>query len=203
MRKIDFWFSIGSTYTYLTVMRLHKVQELSGLAFDWKPFSVRALMQEMKNIPFVGKPAKEKYMWRDVERRAFQYGIPVNWPVEYPLEHFDLANRVAVVAEQEGWCPEYVRTCYRLWFQEGLPAGDAKNLRRSLAEVGQSLDRVLKLANSESAEKSYKDATALARSRGIFGSPSFVVGGRELFWGDDRLEDAVNWALRHAADTPV
>ena len=200
MRNIDFWFSIGSTYTYLTVMRLQEIQETSNVVFDWKPFSVRSLMHEMNNIPFVGKPAKEKYMWRDVERRARQYGFPVNLPIEYPLEHFDLANRIAVVAEQEGWCPEYVGTTYRLWFQEGLPAGDEQNLRRSLAEVGHSLDRVLRLANSESVEKSYREATAMARSHGIFGSPSFVVDGNELFWGDDRLEDAVNWALRSATD---
>lgn len=194
MRKIDFWFSIGSTYTYLTVMRLQEIQESCGVAFVWKPFSVRALMQEMNNIPFVGKPAKEKYMWRDVERRARQYGFPVNLPIEYPLQHFDLANRIAVVAEQEGWCQDYVGTTYRLWFQEGLPAGDEQNLRHSLAEVGQSLDRVLELANSDSVEKSYGEATTMARSLGIFGSPSFVVDGKELFWGDDRLEDAVNWA---------
>lgn len=200
MRKIDFWFSIGSTYTYLTVMRLQEIQESSGVVFDWKPFSVRALMQEMNNVPFVGKPAKEKYMWRDVERRAQQYGFPVNLPIEYPLEHFDLANRIAVVAEQEGWCPDYVGTTYRLWFQERLPAGDEQNLRRSLAEIGHSLDRVIKLANSDSVEKSYEEATTTARSLGIFGSPSFVVDGKELFWGDDRLEDAVHWALFCATD---
>ncbi len=70
MRQIDFWFSIGSTYTYLTVMRLHNVEQESGMRFNWRPFSVRVLMQEMNNIPFKGKPAKEQYMWRDLERRA-------------------------------------------------------------------------------------------------------------------------------------
>lgn len=141
-------------------------------------------------------------MWRDIERRARQYGFPVKWPIEYPLENFDLANRIAIVAEQEGWCPEYVGTTYRLWFQEGLPAGDAQNLSRCLAEVGHSFDRVLELADSQSAEKTYRAATTKARSLGIFGSPSFVVNGNELFWGDDRLEDAINWALRCATDSP-
>jgi 2-hydroxychromene-2-carboxylate isomerase len=140
-------------------------------------------------------------MWRDVERRARQYGLPVKMPIKYPLEHFDLANRIAVVAKHEGWCPEYVQTTYRLWFQKGLPAGDEQNLRHSLAEVGHSLDRVLRLANSESVQKSYLEATTMARSHGIFGSPSFVVNGQELFWGDDRLEDAVNWALCNTTDS--
>ncbi len=200
MSRIDFWFSIGSTYSYLTVMRLPDVEQESGVAFSWCPFSVRKLMQEMDNVPFVGKPAKEEYMWRDIERRASRLRIPVSLPVEYPLQNFDLANRVAVVATQEGWCPEYVRTTYRLWFQEGLAAGGDQNLEQSLEELGQSQNRVLDLANSPDVEAAYRDATAKARSLGIFGSPSFVVDNNELFWGDDRLEDAIDWAQNSAAD---
>jgi len=202
MEKIDFWFSIGSTYTYLTVMRLDEIETASGVSFNWRPFSVRSLMQEMDNIPFVGKPAKEKYMWRDIERRAERYGIPVNLPVEYPLKHFDLANRAAIVAGREGWCRDYVRTTYRLWFQDGLPAGGDSNLQQCLTEIGHSANRVRELADSEEVEQIYRGATAQARSLGIFGSPSFIVGGRELFWGDDRLEDAISWAERSGTDSP-
>ena len=140
-RRIQFWFSIGSTYSYLTVTRLADVEEQSGVRFDWRPFSVRALMQEMNNVPFVGKPAKEKYMWRDLERRAARYGIDVALPVQYPLEHFDRANLIAILAAQEGWCETYVRAAYRLWFQAGLPAGGDDNLQKSLAEAGQDVDR--------------------------------------------------------------
>ena len=198
MKDIDFWFSIGSTYTYLTVTRLNEVEQEAGVKFRWRPFSVRALMQEMDNIPFIGKPAKEKYMWRDIQRRAERYGIPANLPIEYPLKNFDLANRVAIVAQQEGWCPEYVGTTYQLWFREGLPAGHEANLSESLKKAGQLPDRVLELANSDSINDAYQDATSQARSLGIFGSPSFVVDGLELFWGDDRLEDAIDCSRRLA-----
>jgi len=197
VKSIDFWFSIGSTYTYLTVMRLGNVERASGVTFNWRPFSVRILMQEMGNVPFVGKPQKERYMWRDVERRADEYGFPVNLPIEYPLKEFDLANRVAIVALQEGWCAEYVRTTYRLWFQERLPAGSAVNLSECLALVGRSVARVLDSANSQSVKSAYEAATDEARSLGIFGSPTFMVDGQEMFWGDDRLEDAVTWATHH------
>lgn len=190
---MEFWFSIGSTYTYLTVMRLHEAERESGAKFTWRPFSVRALMQEMNNTPFVGKPVKEKYMWRDIQRRAQRYGIPANVPVEYPLKNFDLANRIAIVAQQEGWCEEYVRASYQRWFQKEKPAGDEPNIGESLREAGQSLDRVLQLANSDQIDDAYREATTEARSLGIFGSPSFVVNGCELFWGDDRLEDAIEF----------
>ena len=195
-REIDFWFSVGSTYTYLTVMRLQSIERETGVDFRWQPFSVRALMQEMNNIPFAGKPAKEAYMWRDLQRRAGKYGLPIRMPIDYPLKNFDLANRVAIVARQEGWCPEYVRSAYHYWFNEGLPAGDQTNLARSLKQAGQDCDRVVQLASSDQIETAYREATSKARALGIFGSPSFVVGGGELFWGDDRLEDAIEFALQ-------
>lgn len=191
---IEFWFSIGSTYTYLTVMRLDSIEKNSGVRFDWKPFSVRALMQEMDNIPFKGKPVKEKYMWRDLERRARRHGIPINLPIEYPLPQFDLANRVAIVAATKGWCRDYVKAAYQLWFLEGLAAGSDANIERSVRAAGQRPDQVVEAANSKAVDKAYADATDAARTLGIFGSPSFVVAGNELFWGDDRLEDAVDWA---------
>ena len=195
-KPVEFWFSIGSTYTYLSVMRLGKVGRESGLRFDWRPFSVRALMTEMNNIPFVGKPAKERYMWRDLERRAERYGLGIRMPVNYPLEHFDRANRVAILGRDEGWCEAYVRSAYELWFCRALPAGDDANLRESLDAAGQDPDRVLEAADSPPVVERYDEATNEARKLGIFGAPTFVVDGRELFWGDDRLDDAVAFARR-------
>lgn len=97
---IDFWFSIGSTYTYLTVMRLEEVAKSAAVEFRWRPFSVRAVMIEQKNIPFIGKPVKTAYMWRDVERRAEMHGFPARVPAPYPLAEFDRANRVATIAAE-------------------------------------------------------------------------------------------------------
>jgi len=192
VKSIDFWFSVGSTYTYLAVMRLAGVQKETGISFNWRPFSVRAIMVEMNNIPFANKPVKARYMWRDIERRAARYGIKAAVPAPYPLAHFDLANRVAIVGRKEGWCSDYVVASYRRWFQDGQPAGTDPNLGESLREIGQDPDRVAALANSAEIEAAYLGATDEARSLGIFGAPTFVVGG-ELFWGDDRLEDAISW----------
>lgn len=195
MKRIDFWFSIGSTYTYLTVMRLSDIGRESGVEFNWRPFSVRAIMQDMNNIPFAGKPAKEKYMWRDIQRRAAARGLEPEIPVAYPLKEFDRANRIAILAASEGWCAEYVRQTYVYWFEHGMPAGGDENVGRALQDVGQSADRVLEASASAAVERAYRGATQEAAALGIFGSPSFIVDGTELFWGDDRLEDAVRFCL--------
>lgn len=192
VKPIEFWVSIGSTYSYLSVMRLAGVEAETGVSFDFRPFSVRAIMIEMDNVPFAKKPIKARYMWRDIERRAAKYGIDATTPAPYPLENFDLANQVAVVGRREGWCRDYVTATYRMWFQNGEPAGSEPNLTESLAEIGQSPERVIALAKSPETEAEYLAETDEARSLGVFGSPTFAVG-KELFWGDDRLEDAISW----------
>jgi 2-hydroxychromene-2-carboxylate isomerase len=191
---IDFWFTVGSTYTYLTVSRLHQVEAASGVRFRWRPFNARAIMQEMNNIPFATKPIKLAYMWRDLERRASKYSLPIKVPAPYPLKNFELAHRVAVLGEIEDWCPDYVRASYRRWFVEGKEAGSEPNLSESLIEIGQNPARVIETANSEPVGHAYENNTREARQLSIFGAPTFVARG-EVFWGDDRLEDAVAWHI--------
>ena len=193
MKPIDFWFSIGSTYTYLTVMRLPAFAKDNGVKFNWRPFNVRTILIEQGNIPFAGKPVKAAYMWRDIERRAANYGLEVTVPAPYPLEHLPLANQVAILGMQEGWGQDYVIATYKKWFQNGQPAGCDPNLSQSLREIGQDPDRVVEAATSPAIEDALAEETEVAKTLGVFGAPSFVVEG-EVFWGDDRLNDAVSWA---------
>jgi len=191
--SIDFWFSTGSTYTYLTVSRLPALAAARGVRFNWRAFSVRAIMREQNNVPFAGKPVKMAYMWRDIERRAAMYGLAAKVPAPYPLQQFDLANRLAVLGLAEGWGIPYIQASYRRWFVEGQEPGLEPNLSHSLAEVGQDRARCVERALGDEVTKMYDAATEEAKTLGIFGSPTFAVRG-ELFWGDDRLDDALAWS---------
>lgn len=197
---IDFWFSIGSIHTYLTVMRIAGVEKAHGVRFRWRPFSVRAIMIEMDNIP-AKKPVKMDYLWRDTERRAAMYGVPFAGRPPYPLANFDLANRVAVVGVEKGWCASYVRATYYRWFGDHQEAGAEPNLSDSLREIGEDAAQVIALAQTDEIGRAYEAATAAARRLGIFGAPSFIARG-ELFWGNDRLEDAVSWQQAGTLQSP-
>lgn len=196
---IDFWISIGSTYSYLSVMRLKSVEQASGVPFRWRPFSVRAIMVEQKNIPFVGKPVKMAYVWRDIERRARKYGFEPRLPAPYPLAEFDLANKIAVVAETEGWCADYVRAAYRQWFHSGHEPGSEPGVSEVLREFDRDPVRVVASVRTGRIEERYKRDTEEAKALGVFGSPTFVVDG-EVFWGDDRLDDAIAWFKAKSPD---
>ena len=133
---IDFWFTMGSTYSYLSVSRLADVERSTGMTFRWRPFHLLVILQEMKHIPFADKPTKSAYMWRDIERRAAMYGIPVRLPVPYPAKQSVVANLVAIVGMRENWGADFVRTAYRRWFQRGEETGSEPNVSQSLRDIG-------------------------------------------------------------------
>lgn len=202
MPTIDFWFSIGSTYTYLTVMRICDVAHQADVEIRYRPFNVRTIMIEQDNIPFANKPVKTAYMWRDIERRAAGYGLPIRTPAPYPLQNLELANRIAILGLGEGWGDAYIHETYRFWFQEGHPAGDRANLDLALAAAGQPAGQVIGRAGSAEVGAELVAQTRQAKSIGVFGSPTFVVDG-EVFWGDDRLDDAVAWAKNGRLAAPA
>jgi 2-hydroxychromene-2-carboxylate isomerase len=200
-RQIDFWFTMGSTYSYLSVMRIANVERLHGVKFRWRPFHLLLILQEMKHVPFADKPAKSHYMWRDIKRRAAMYGLKAKVPAPYPVRQSITANLVAVVGMREGWGVDFVRAAYLHWFQKGEETGGEPNLSSSLHDIGQDPARVLALANGEEANALLLSETDTARRLGIFGSPTFAIG-EEIFWGDDRIEDAISW-LNHGEVRPM
>lgn len=190
---IDFWFSLGSTYSFLSAMRLPDVARAEGVTFNWRPFSVRRIMREMDNRFLAGKPEKYSYMWRDISRRAEMLGVPANVPLPHPIAAFDTANRVALIGMQEGWGVEYTRAAFRAWFEFRQEPGSEPNLSNSIRAAGQDPARVIALAEDAATDQAYQAATDEAKALGIFGAPTFVVNKAELFWGDDKLEQAINW----------
>ena len=194
MKEIEFWYSIGSTYTYLTVERIFSVEKENNVKFIWKPFSVRQIMIEMENVPFTPPPKKNKsdYMWRDIERRAKFYDFHALVPAPYPLKEFDLANQIAILGMNEGWGIEYVISTYKRWFQEGKEPATEPNLTEIFKELNLQKEETLNKAKSTQINKQYEENTENAYKSGVFGSPTFIYKG-EVFWGDDRLEDCIKW----------
>src|SRR4051794_41973634 len=119
---IDFWFSIGSMYTFLTVMRMDRVEDTTDIRFVWQPFSVRNIMIEMDNRP-MSKPKKLAYMWRDLHRRAEMYGFAFDGEAPHPLQKFDLADRGAIAGAQGGWGAGFVGGTHRGGVVEGQECG--------------------------------------------------------------------------------
>ena len=133
-------------------------------------------------------------MWRDLERLCFKYGLVWRRPSVFPRRSV-LAARVACVGANEPWEPKFVRAAFRANFAEDRDIADAATLSELLAECGVEWRPTLDRAASPEVRAQLRTNTAEAMQLGIFGAPNFVVRG-ELFFGQDRLDDALDWASR-------
>ena len=192
-KKLTAWLSIGSTYSYLTAMRIKEVVKKEDINLSIVPISIRQIMKSMDNIPFPpSKETKVNYMWRDIERRAALYKIPVpKVPASYPLKEFDRANLVGIVMNDKGLYLDYFKYTYEEWFLNGNEAGSKQNLEVTLKKFGLGAKETIALADKMG--ERYKENTTQALDFGVFGVPSFSFSN-EIFWGDDRLEDAIRLA---------
>tara|TARA_R110002049_G_scaffold188722_1_gene357221 strand:+ start:1232 stop:1846 length:615 start_codon:yes stop_codon:yes gene_type:complete len=194
-RELEFWLGYGSTYSYLTVVRIEDVAKRAGVEVVWKPFNITVMMKEfnLPKGPFVGRPQKLEYMWRDLERRAQRHGIAYKKPLKYPVDS-QKTVRVGCLAANEGWCAPFSQRVFEMNFAEGKQIGEAGNLEQALIDLGKDPEKTFARAHQTDIEERLSADTRLAIDSGIFGSPSFRVGD-ELSWGDDRLEDALEWCV--------
>jgi 2-hydroxychromene-2-carboxylate isomerase len=190
-RELTAWLSIGSTYSYLTAMRLKEECLKEEINLTIVPISIRQIMKNMDDIPFPpSKKTKVDYMWKDIERRAKLYKIQVPLvPAPYPLVEFDRANLVGIVMNDQGLYLDYFKYTYEEWFLNGNEAGSEKNLEVVLEKLIVDLKETIK--KSGLMESRYIENSQKALQFGIFGVPSFSFSN-EIFWRDDRLEDAVH-----------
>ena len=191
--KLEVWFEFASTYSYLAISRVEDLTRAAGVEMEWKPFLLGPIFQAKgwETSPFVLDKVKGDYMWRDMERRAERQGIPFVRPTIFPA-HTLLPARIMTAALEEPWCGGFARDVFHAEFGQSKDISDAEVMRRILEVHTNEPVRWLALARSDEVKSMLRANTEHAASLGIFGAPSFRVGD-ELFWGDDRLEDAIDW----------
>ena len=200
-RPVTFWFEFASTYSYLSAMRIEAEASQRGVAVTWKPFLLGPIFQSQgwQTSPFAIYPAKGRNMWRDMERRAEKYGLAFSRPSDsdprvFP-QHSVLAARVAIAALHEDWGTDFCKRVYLAQFVEGRDISDPLTLADCIEASGGSDQVYLRAAQSDAQKARLRQNVEEAKALGLYGAPSFTVDG-ELFWGDDRLEDALDWALK-------
>ncbi len=194
---IEFWFDLASTYSYPAAMRIEEVAGRYGCTVEWRPFVLGAIFrtQGWNDSPFNLYPAKGRYMWRDLERLCANLGIPFRKPSQFPRNGLPAA-RIACLSGTD-WIPQFVRNVYTANFAEDVDISEPSVLLNCLSGLVADPTAVLAAARAEDAKARLRRNTESAIEIGIFGAPTFVVGN-ELFWGNDRLETALEW-WRHSA----
>ncbi len=194
MPQLDFWYDFASTYSYLSAMRIEDLARAAGVSLRWRPFLLGPIFQAQgwTTSPFNIYPAKGRYMWRDLERLCEARGLRFVRPDPFPQNGLTAA-RLALVGEEEGWTGAFTRAVFSAAFGGGANIADPGVLAQCLASLGLDAPALLARTQDQAVKDRLRAQTEEAQARGIFGAPTFLVGD-ELFWGDDRLEQALAWA---------
>lgn len=193
--SLIFWYEFASAYSWLAAERIEVLAAHADIRVAWRPFLLGPIFagQGWANSPFNLFPAKGRNMWRDMERHCASMDLPpIVRPNPFPQNSL-LAARVAtalpVPARQE-----FSRAVFRAQFTKGRSIADRALLAMILSDIGEAPADALATAESTETKRILRQATDEAQSLGIYGAPSFTTGSGELFWGNDRLEQAITWA---------
>ncbi|WP_170751751.1 2-hydroxychromene-2-carboxylate isomerase [Ruegeria lacuscaerulensis] len=192
-RSIQFWFEFASTYSYLSAMRIEEAAARHGVSVDWQPFLLGPIFfaQGWTDSPFNLYPAKGQYMWRDMERLTAHRGLPFQRPDPFPQNGLKAA-RLTLAIEDPAQKAAFVRAVYSAEFAHGQNIADDAVLVTCLTAAGLPEETLSRTQNPQ-IKAALKKQSEIAQAKGLFGAPSFLVGD-ELFWGDDRLDEAIKLA---------
>lgn len=185
-----FYFDLGSPFAYLAAERINSVFDEPP---EWQPVLLGGIFRHFDRDSWANGPEREAGL-REVERRAAEYGLPeIRWPEPFPPTSTLFAMRVATFAKETGRAVAFALPAFRQAFAGGRDLSDPDNVILAAAACELHPRAVLGAAERESVKASLREATDAAAEAGVFGVPSVVVDG-EVFWGDDRLEEAATAA---------
>ena len=192
--QLSFWFEFASTYSYLAAWRVEPEARAHGIDVEWRAFLLGPIFgaQGWNDSPFNIYPVKGRYMWRDMERLCDALGLPFKRPSAFPRNGLTAA-RVVCAAQGAAWVPDFVRAVYRANFGEDREISKPEVIGEILAAQALPAQEWLERASLPATKDALRAQTERAQALGIFGAPSFTVGD-ELFWGGDRLTQALDFA---------
>ena len=194
---LQYWYEFGSTYSYLSTMRIGDLAREAGVSVRWRPFLLGPILKRLgwNTSPFKVQKEKGRYMVRDMERICAERGLAFTMPETFPQNGL-YAARIALIASDEGWAETFTRAVYLAEYAEGREIADKDVLADCLKDAGRDADAYFARISEPETKERLKAQTDKAISLDIFGAPTFITDDGEMFWGDDRLEQAIAWARR-------
>jgi 2-hydroxychromene-2-carboxylate isomerase len=185
-KTLEFFFDYASPYSYLACNQVEAVAQRTGAELRWRPFLLGAVFKATGNNTPTLVPAKGVYIGKDLQDWVSYLGLPaLVLPESFPINSLK-ANRLALVAAEQGKVAAFSHAAYRAAFAEGKDLSDPKVLAEVARGVGLDADKALAQLESQELKDALRRNTDEALSRGAFGAPTFFVGD-DMFFGNDRL----------------
>src|SRR5262245_11006016 len=185
MEAIEFFYDIGSPYSYLCATQIDGVAGKHGREVRWRPMLLGAVFKATGNEMPARVPAKAKWMLSDLVLWARSYGVPFSFPPSFPPNTVR-AMRACTFAAERGKSRQMSLALFEGYWARGLDPSSAEGLEKAAASVGIDAAELLAAIEAQPIKDAPRKSTDEAIARGVFGAPAIVVGG-QLFWGNDRL----------------
>ena len=180
----DFFYDLGSPYSYLASTRLAAIEQRTGARARLLPITLGGLRKATGHqLP---PPQQLKYMSEDTARWAKQYGVPMQIPPVFPVNSIR-ALRACVAAEQEGHGARAMHALFHAYWADGSDLSDPAVIEKALTAAGLDGKALVARTDAQEVKDGLRRNTDLALGRGVFGVPTIFVGERS-FWGNDRLD---------------
>jgi 2-hydroxychromene-2-carboxylate isomerase len=191
--RTTFYFDLGSPYAYLAAERISALFAEAELEQpEWQPILLGGLFKRFGRDSWANGPGRAEGI-AEVERRAAAQGLPpLVWPNPWPGNTL-IAMRTAIFAKQTGRAVSFALAAFRQAFAAGRDLTDPDNVMIAAAACELHPNAVEKAVQMKGVKNALRDATDEAAELGVIGVPSLVVG-KEVFWGDDRVEEAIEAA---------
>ena len=193
MPRLAFYYEFASPYSYLTAARIEQLAKDRGIDIDWRPFLLGPIFrrQGIESSPFVENPKKGAYMWRDVARTAANLGVPWKKPQIFP-QHSLLAARIAFAGRKELWIGAFTRAVFHMAFALDEDISKPELMIALLRELDLDTDNIMRQAETTEVKIGLRAGVAEAEALGVFGAPSMITEKGDLYWGNDRLDEALD-----------
>jgi 2-hydroxychromene-2-carboxylate isomerase len=192
--RVTFYYDFSSPYSYLAAERISGLFAEAGAEQpEWQPISFGHVLKETGRLPWSMQPSgPDPEHLAEIQRRAAERALPeVVYPKGWPVENYSLnPTRAAIYAKESGRVVSFSLACFRQVFAAGRDMSDVDNVLIAAAACELHPNAVLKGVETQSVKEKLRAATNVAIQRGVIGIPTVAVGD-QLFWGDDRLEEAV------------
>jgi len=192
-RQIDFYFDFSSPYGYLASTQIDALGAKHGISVRWRPFLLGAVFKITGVVPLALVPLKGDYFFHDTQRSARLLGVPLTIPAQFPFGTVTSCRAFYLMQDES---PEaavrLAKALFHAAFAEGRDICPVEQVGAIAEEAGFDGDAVMTGIQRPEVKERLKREVEEAISRGVFGSPFFIVDG-EPFWGMDRLDQVDQW----------
>lgn len=186
-KTLDVYFDFSSPFAYLGCSQVAAIAARTKARVTWHPIVLGGLFKNIgtPDVPlFTFSEAKQRHVTKDLNRWAAYWGVPYEFPTRFPMRTIEaLRVFLALPAERRD---AYRDAVFRAYWAEDRDIASPEVLAACIGDAD-AARAALEAAKGDDVKAALRQETEAAAARGVFGAPTFIVGGKDLYWGQDRL----------------